>query len=75
MIWIILGWLVCGIGGAGIFIAYFQRKFPLIAMESYKQDLTGGIIWGLLGPVGLVLGFFLSGFMKHGWGLRPLSKQ
>ena len=68
---IIVGWIICGVIGAGIYIAYFQREYPSIAKEARKEDMRFGFFWGLLGPVGIIEAFFLSGFCKHGWMLRP----
>jgi len=59
--------LICAALFAGIFFAYFQAKFPSIAEEGRREDL--GCAWGmglLFGPVALIVGIFMSGFMEHG---------
>ena len=63
-------WFLCGFIQAGISIADFQRSFPNIAVETYRNDVGLAIMLGLLGPVGLCISFLTSGFCKHGWSLR-----
>jgi hypothetical protein len=66
LVLIILGWLICGILTYGISLAYFQRTFPTIAQEMVREDMGISCIFGLFGPLGLVILFFFSGFAQCG---------
>lgn len=48
-------WIVCGILHYGIYLAYLQRKFPLIAKEQYETDVMLVLALSLLGPFSLLL--------------------
>lgn len=59
--------LLCGVLSYGIFLGYFQREFPTIAEETLREDIGTGILLALpFGPIGLIIGFLMSGFCKHG---------
>ncbi len=61
-------WIVAGIISAGTFHAYFKGKFPSVYIG--REDLGTALVFGLLlGPIGMLVGFFMSGFMKNGWTL------
>lgn len=56
MMWIFAAiaiWIACGILAYGMDLAYFQRKFPAIAEESYRQDRINALVPALSGPIGL----------------------
>lgn len=59
-------WLVCGVFTAGITVGYFQARYSRFAQEGYREDLAFGCLLGLLGPLGLFMVFFFSGFCEHG---------
>ena len=63
---LIAAWIVSGVLAYGIDFAYFQRQFPHIAKEDYLQDMAYAMLWGLGGALTMSIGFFLSGFAKHG---------
>ena len=66
-VWIIVGWLACGVGAAGLFFADFRASStPTI---SARQDLGIALLLGIVGPISLVSGFLLTGFGEHGWRL------
>ncbi len=49
---ILVGWVIPGIFTVGMMVAYFQKKYPLIAQEEYGRDLRDGIFtafWGIYG--------------------------
>ena len=72
LVLIIIGWIICGVIGAGIWVAYFQREYPSLASGDYRADLIIALGVGLLGgPLDIVVGLLMSGFCKHGWTLRP----
>lgn len=61
-------WLMCGVVSAGILVAYFNGKYE----QDFRKDLSEGLLWGLIGgPITMLMGFFLSGFCRHGWRLWP----
>jgi len=67
----IIGWLVCGIVSAGMYLADIQGRFPEFAECDYRYDLAAGLAIGLIGgPIALLAMFFGSGFCKHGWRLK-----
>ena len=78
---VIVGWLACGMLGAGVQNAYFRGKYhDLITVGAFgglisereatitaKKDQTEAIIQGLLtGPIGLVVSLFLCRFGSYG---------
>jgi hypothetical protein len=70
----ILGWLASATFSAGTMFACMQCQFPdrpEFNAKRYREDLGTSWVFGLVfGPVGAFMGFFLSGFMEHGWRLR-----
>ena len=64
-----LFWVGCGIINYGFLFAHFQRKFPTIAPETYKQDRRRCIFASVLGPIGL-LATWLCGFNDYGFKWR-----
>lgn len=65
MIFIIL-WVISGILAYGISFAHWQRSFPLIAKESYIEDVILSISFGLFGIFSLMVLIILTNFVKHG---------
>lgn len=57
MIFIIIGWIICGVLHFGMFFAYFQRQYSLIADDDRHTDIVLGMITGLGGPLALVVDF------------------
>jgi cytochrome bd-type quinol oxidase subunit 1 len=64
---LVLVYVLCGIGGAGFFYADFHGRYPTV--RNHRDDLAAALLFGFLGPVALVLGFFMSGFGRYGWSL------
>ena len=63
----IVAWLICATIAASITLGYFQNKWPFLAKEQYRGDLSKVWFLGLFfGPVALVVSFFLSGFCQYG---------
>lgn len=74
MIWIILGWLLCGFIHLGIWVAYCQNEYAIIAEEDYRKDLFVGIFLSIIAaPLVLIIMFFWTGFVKYGWSLKPYN--
>lgn len=70
----VLIWIGFGVAGAGFQFAYFHGEFP--SPTNWRDDLGIALLWGcVLGPIGLLMSFFLSGFGRHGWRLRPKRKR
>jgi hypothetical protein len=60
-------WLLCACLTYGINFGYFQREFAGIAEITRRSDMAMAMAFGLfLGPLGLLVSFFLSGFCQHG---------
>lgn len=73
---ILVVWVVCGLIAAGWSLAHFQRKFPSLAEQSYPKDLRISLAYGLsLGPVAMVLMYFLTDRAHYGWMLRKPKKS
>jgi hypothetical protein len=68
-IWI-TAWILCGVPTYAISFAYWQGKYATLAKESYWDDLIFSACFALLGPVGLFVSFFSSGFAKYGFKFR-----
>ncbi len=67
MIFVIIAtlWIACGVLAYGLTLAFFQRKFPLIAADDYWDDVLFAVFIGTLGPIGLFTAL-VSGGTKHG---------
>lgn len=67
-------WLPCSIICAGLFFAHVRKKYSQ-AGDSPREDLgmavAVGSLYGIIGPLGVVIAFLLTGFAEHGWRLRP----
>ena len=68
IILIIITWLIGGTITTGAEIAYYQKEFPSLAKEQYRQDLARGIFWGFffIPPISWFITLFWSGFYQHG---------
>lgn len=68
----VVAWLACGVLAYGITLADFQRRFPLLAdLPGHRaMDMGMALIYGAMGPPGLVFMFCLSGFARHGLMFR-----
>lgn len=66
---IIIAYIVSSVISYGATFAYFQRKFPSIAEEFYREDMGFAIAMALL-PFSIVLSFVMSGFYKHGFKFK-----
>lgn len=67
---ILAAWLCCPVLCYGMDLAYFQREYPMIAKESASSDRVEAVVSGLfgltLGPLALVVAFFMFKKAKHG---------
>lgn len=63
-------WIICAVCTLGITVAYFQERFPPIKKETYWGDVKTGIILGVMGPLALIMTYFLSEKMKYGWYIK-----
>ncbi len=69
---LILIWVVCSVADYGFNFAYFQREYPTIAEEHYKEDIIMCAITSLAGPaslIGTILMWIIRGkfpLFKHG---------
>jgi hypothetical protein len=78
MIWVLIilaaTWVFCAVISAGWFFAYVQATFSIAPQQSAREDLGMAIVismlYGALGPVGVLLSWMLTGFAKHGWRLK-----
>lgn len=62
-VYIIL-WIVSGLIGGGFVFAYTQSTYK----DDFDIDLGVSLLLGIVGgPVLMVVGFFWTGFGKHGW--------
>lgn len=66
-------WIACGIWGAGLVFAYFQREYKLIRYRSFYDNQKDAILALMLGPIVLVVLYSLR-FTTNGW-LWPWSKK
>ena len=75
---ILLLWLACAICNAGLLLANIQAKCPLIAQESYREDLgVACLVGGWLAialPIGVLVVLCVTGFAEHGWRLTRAIK-
>jgi hypothetical protein len=70
MFWIAaLVWITCGVIHYGLFVAYFQGKYPLIADETFYSDRIFAAAAGLCGPVSLLATLLTCWPFNYGWRL------
>ena len=62
----IVFWIICGVLAYGITFGHFHRNHPSIAEKNYRQNMSFSVGIGLIGPIGLIVIFFHSGFAEHG---------
>ena len=64
------GWLVCGVLAYGVTLGDYlwqtEKGGSSLDPEWKRNDLSFSVFIGLLGPLGLLVSFFLSGFAQHG---------
>ena len=66
MRYFIVFWLICSVLAYGITLGYFLGKFKNNSMEDKGIYVLIAILYALLGPVGVFLSYFMSGFAEHG---------
>jgi len=47
-------WIICVIISYGYQFAYYQREFPLLVDNKYKEDMVFSIFVSLFGPINIV---------------------
>lgn len=62
LVTIALAWACCGAFAYGLTLAYFQRKYPMLARAAYAEDVRFALLMGVTGPFGL-----LASVIKGGW--------
>lgn len=67
---IIVGYIISAILTYGIIFGHFQGKFPTLAEKDKRTDMGFACWVALWGPIGLIIGFLLSGFAQHGLKFR-----
>lgn len=74
VIMIICIWAVSAVTAWGLFFADIQGSFPALAARQYRKDLGEcaflGALCGLMGPIGILAAFYLTGFAQYGWRLK-----
>lgn len=74
MSWIVItfvvGYIACGVVAYGAVLADFQTEFPGMGRVEYRRDVALATAVSCIGPVGLLIAVFLTGFMVHGLQYR-----
>lgn len=65
--YIIIGWLACGVIGAGFSNAFFQRKYSNQCHG--REELGHSLVMSIGGPINLFVVFLVTGFGEYGWSL------
>lgn len=66
---LVVVWLACSVASYGFDVAYFQRKYPLVAFEDRIKDrVIAAIMSSLAGPIALIVILFMGHYRK-GWML------
>jgi hypothetical protein len=68
---------------AGWYYAMVQEVFPREAEQDRRKDagdaVLNGLVFALVGPPGVLLAFWLSGWAHHGWrfpgAARPMARK
>jgi len=68
-----LWWVGSGLIGSGWLFAKLQLGFPIEAAKSFWDDLMLSLAFSLVGPLGMIMAFFLSDHAKYGWKLGNIS--
>ena len=50
----VLGWLACGVVAYGGTLAYFQRKFSMLADDCFNEARAFALVHLAFGPIGLL---------------------
>ena len=58
-------YIACCILSYGLNFAYWQRHYPSLAVDMYKDDVQDSIMQSLAGPISLAVALLLHG-TKHG---------
>lgn len=74
MIWLVIGYLICAFICYTMAFAHFQGVSGKYAEEFHYDDFSCcvllGSLMGMLGPVGIILAFLLSGCAKYGFKVK-----
>jgi uncharacterized membrane protein YidH (DUF202 family) len=68
-------WVACSVLCYGVSMAYWQRKFAIIAKSSYTSDLRFSTLISIGGPISLLLVFFMSDWGTYGLLYRNPHKD
>jgi hypothetical protein len=49
----------------GLYFGYFQHRFPMVAEDSYNEDLMEAFIYGVFWPISIIA-FCITCDFKHG---------
>ena len=72
-LWILLGvaiWAGCGILAYGLMFAYFQRAYPTLAEDGYREDRNFSTILGFGGPLSLISAALFLRFISRRGGFK-----
>lgn len=69
---LIVGYILSGILGYGLTLAYFQGEFPQLRG---KGEVWLSIVTGLVGPIGLIVALLHSEGIKHGIQFLPKDRE
>lgn len=76
---VFLGWIGCGVLGAGLMNAYHLARFPNISMRMKRENRHYWLCVSVAtGPIGLIPSMVCSNFGYNGWTLsvnRSLSED
>ena len=69
---VVVGWILCGLGSYGIFLANFWKEFPALWYKpgEWRWTRNFALICSLFGPGSLVVGLILLAIGKHGFMFR-----
>lgn len=67
---LILLWLICAPIAYGATLGYFQRKYQIIAEETYWSDVWMAAVMAVMGPMGLFVAYVCSGRFERGFMWR-----
>lgn len=79
MCWIsfVIFWIACGVATTAAMNAYFRAKFSYIRHSDEEGwfNLSASMLFGLAGPIGLLVITFMTGLYYHGFTLRWRSEE
>lgn len=52
---LLLIWIVSGILSYGYLLAWYQKRWPLLAHRGYREDVSLCLLYGLFGPISLLM--------------------